>query len=71
MKKLPLLVSAFLAGMSIGFGGLAFLSVDNKVIGAALFTVGLFCVCTFGFHLFTGKVCYVFRTTQRMRCRCR
>ena len=61
MKKLPLLVSAFRAGMSIGFGGLAFLSVDNKVIGAALFTVGLFCVCTFGFHLFTGKVCYVFQ----------
>ena len=30
------------------------------VIGAALFTIGLFCVCTFGFHLFTGKVCYVF-----------
>ena len=61
MKKLPLFVSAVLAGMSIGFGGLAFLSVENRVIGAALFTVGLFCVCTFGFHLFTGKVCYVFQ----------
>ena len=61
MKKLPLLISSVLAGMSIGFGGLVFLSVDNKVIGAALFTVGLFCVCTFGFHLFTGKVCYVFQ----------
>ena len=59
MKKLPLLFSSVLAGMSIGFGGLAFLSVDNRVIGAALFAIGLFCVCTFGFHLFTGKVCYV------------
>ncbi len=29
--------------------------------GAALFTVGLFCICTFGFHLFTGKVSYVFQ----------
>lgn len=61
MKKLSLLVSSLLAGMSIGFGGLAFLSVENRVIGAALFTIGLFCVCTFGFHLFTGKVCYVFQ----------
>jgi formate/nitrite transporter FocA (FNT family) len=64
MKKLPLLVSAILAGMSIGFGGLVFLSVDNKIIGAALFTIGLFCVCTFGFHLFTGKVCYVFQNDR-------
>ena len=61
MKKLSLFCSSVLAGMSIGFGGLAFLSVDNRVIGAALFAIGLFCVCTFGFHLFTGKVCYVFQ----------
>lgn len=61
MSKLKIFVSAILAGMSIGFGGAAFLSVENRVIGAALFTIGLFCVCTFGFHLFTGKVCYVFR----------
>ena len=40
MKKLPLLFSSVLAGMSIGFGGLAFLSVDNRVIGAALFAIG-------------------------------
>ena len=51
--------SAVLAGISIGLGGLVFLSVENRVIGAALFTVGLFVVCTFGLHLFTGKVCYV------------
>ena len=49
-----------LAGLSIGLGGLAFLSLDNKVIGAFVFTVGLFTVCTFGLNLFTGKVCYVF-----------
>ena len=61
MKTLKLFVSAILAGMSIGFGGAAFLSVENRVIGAALFTIGLFAVCTFGFHLFTGKVCYVFQ----------
>jgi len=52
---------AVLAGISIGLGGLVFLSVDQKVVGAALFTVGLFTVCTFGLNLFTGKVCYVFQ----------
>lgn len=60
MKLAKIFVSAILAGFSIGLGGAIFLSLDNKVIGAALFTVGLFTVCTMGFHLFTGKVCYVF-----------
>ena len=60
MKGVKLFVSALLAGFSIGLGGAIFLSLDNKVIGAAIFTVGLFTVCTMGFHLFTGKVCYVF-----------
>ena len=58
MSRFEVFLSSILAGMSIAFGGLAFLSVENRVIGAALFTIGLFCVCTFGFHLFTGKVCY-------------
>lgn len=49
-----------LAGVSIGIGGVVYLSIDNKVIGALLFSVGLFAVCTFGFHLFTGKVGYLF-----------
>ena len=54
-------VSAVLAGAAIGFGGVAFLSLDNKVLGALFFTVGLFMVCTMGLHLFTGKICYVFQ----------
>ena len=54
------LAGALLAGMGIGLGGLVFLSVDDRVIGAALFTIGLFTVCTFGLNLYTGKVCYVF-----------
>ncbi|MDO4803341.1 MAG: formate/nitrite transporter family protein [Lachnospiraceae bacterium] len=61
MKYLKIFVGAILAGISIGLGGLAFLSLDSKVLGAALFTVGLFTVCTMGLNLFTGKVCYVFQ----------
>lgn len=44
--------------MCIALGGTAFLSLDNKVLGAVFFTIGLFAICTFGFNLFTGKVCY-------------
>ena len=44
MKTLKVFVGAVLAGISIALGGLVFLSLENKVIGAALFTVGLFTV---------------------------
>lgn len=54
-------VSGILAGACIALGGIAFLSLENKVLGAMLFTVGLFCVCTFGLNLYTGKVCYIFQ----------
>lgn len=61
MKSLKVFVSAVLAGFCIGLGGMLFLAMDDKVIGASLFSVGLFVICTNGFHLFTGKVCYVFQ----------
>ena len=57
-------VSAILAGACIGFGGTVFLAVDNKVLGSMFFTVGLFVICSFGLHLFTGKVCYVFQNDR-------
>ncbi len=60
MKIVRTLVYGVLAGISISIGGTVFLSVENKVLGALFFTVGLFAVCTFGFNLYTGKVCYVF-----------
>lgn len=60
MKHLSSFVDSILAGVAIAIGGAVFLSVDNKVVGALLFAVGLFTVCTFGFNLFTGKVAYIF-----------
>ncbi len=59
MKWLSTFLSAVLAGMMIGIGGTVFLSIDNKVLGAALFTVGLFTICVFSLSLFTGKICYL------------
>ena len=60
MKWFRTFIGGMLAGISISIGGTVFLSLENKVLGALFFTVGLFAVCTFGFNLFTGKVCYVF-----------
>ncbi len=61
MNRFKVLVSAVLAGLCVGFGGLVYLSLENRIVGAALFTIGLFFICTLGLHLFTGKVCYVFQ----------
>lgn len=60
MKFTKAFISASLAGIMIGLGGTVFLSIENKILGALFFTVGLFTICTMGFNLFTGKVCYVF-----------
>lgn len=60
MKKLKTFVFAVLAGVCIAIGGTVYLSVENKALGALLFTVGLFTICCFGLNLYTGKVCYVF-----------
>lgn len=49
---------AVLAGIAISIGGAAFLASDSRGLGAALFSVGLFAVCTLGLNLFTGKICY-------------
>ena len=60
MKRLETFAYGVLAGICIAIGGTVFLATDNKVVGATFFTAGLFTICTFGFNLFTGKVCYVF-----------
>jgi formate/nitrite transporter FocA (FNT family) len=66
MKYLKVLVSGVLAGLFIGLGSFAFvgcLSIDptiGKIIGSALFSVGLFCVCFFGVCLYTGRIGFCF-----------
>lgn len=67
MKRLSVFFSAVMAGVSIAFGGTVFLALENKLAGAALFTVGLFTVCEQGLHLFTGKVCYACRRDRGYR----
>lgn len=53
------LVNAVIGGMMIGIGGCVSLSCDNKYVGAALFSLGLFAIIQFSFGLYTGKIGYV------------
>ncbi len=53
------IASGVCAGILISIGGSVFLSCENKVIGALLFTVALLCICYKGYSLFTGKVGYL------------
>lgn len=62
------IINALMAGFSISIGGFVFLSVDNKAVGALLFSVGLFLVCSMGYSLYTGKICYLF-TSEKLNIR--
>ncbi|MEI7884130.1 MAG: formate/nitrite transporter family protein [Clostridia bacterium] len=48
-----------LGGIMISLGGVAFLSIDNKYLGALLFSIGLFTICHYALNLFTGKIGYL------------
>lgn len=50
---------AILAGFMIGIGGIVYLSAENKVVGAFMFSFGLFTIVRSGFALYTGKVGYI------------
>lgn len=56
-----------LAGLLIGIGGFAFLSVDNRYVGAFLFSVGLISVILLGAFLYTGKVGYVRKISDAVK----
>lgn len=54
-----LFLLAVLAGATIGIGGVVFLSTEIRIVGALMFTVGLYTICIQELNLFTGKVGYL------------
>ena len=56
---MKVLFKSFLAGIMIAIGGTVFLSIENKVIGASLFSIGLFGVLIYNLNLYTGKIGYL------------
>ena len=67
MNKVSDLLKGILAGSAIGIGAAVFLSVDNKIAGAVLFSVGLYVICTQGLNLYTGKVGYLVTQKEKVR----
>lgn len=64
-------LKGILAGLAIGVGGFLYILMTflipgelGKVLGSILFAVGLFTVCTFSLHLYTGKIGLVFEQKQ-------
>ena len=61
---MKVLLKGFLAGMAISIGGWLYLASRSAsvsvVLPAFLFSLGLMSICAFDFHLYTGRICYVF-----------
>lgn len=57
--NLKILVRAIAAGVMISIGGTIFLTCESKLLGAFLFSIGLYAICAFGLNLYTGKIGYV------------
>ena len=54
------LLSGISAGILISIGCAVFLAlIDNKIVGAVLFSVALLCICYKSYNLFTGKVGFI------------
>ena len=60
MERLRQFVYGIIAGICIGIGGIVYLSSDNSVVGAFLFSIGLLSILYFRLQLFTGKIGYIF-----------
>lgn len=59
IELLNYLIKGIYAGLMIGVSGCVYLSVENHIIGAFLFSLGLLTICMYGMNLFTGKVGYI------------
>ena len=64
-------LKGILAGLAIGVGGFLYILMVflipgelGKVLGSLVFAVGLFTVCTFYLHLYTGKIGLIYEQKQ-------
>ncbi len=58
-KQTAEFIKSNLAGAAISLGGMVYLSCENKIVGAFLFSVGLVTVVLLGLNLYTGRIGYV------------
>lgn len=57
MESKSVTIKGIYAGMLIGLGCIAYLSCDNKYIGAVLFSIALMGICYLQYSLYTGMIC--------------
>lgn len=54
---MSLAYKSFFSGLLIAIGGLCYLNIENHIIGAFLFSIGLLTIFYLKLNLFTGWVC--------------
>ena len=59
---------AVASGIMISIGTTIYLSCSNKIVGAFLFSIALFIICSFGMNLFTGKIGYILQNRNNPNC---
>ena len=60
-KNVKILIRAILAGALISVGCVVYGMCQSKLLGAVLFSFGLFCICNYKLNLYTGKIGYLAR----------
>lgn len=63
-NSLNAFISGILGGISFSIGAIAFLSVKNKNVGSAIFTLGMIVVFAYGFGFYTFKVGYSIKNNK-------
>ena len=58
-KYADFLIKGIYAGIMIGIGGCAYLSLESPIAGSFFFSIGLLMICMYGMNLYTGKIGYV------------
>ena len=51
--------TAFISGIMIGIGNVIYISVDNKYVGAMLFSLALLTIIQNKCQLYTGQIGYI------------
>ncbi len=59
---------ALASGLMIVLGVTVYLACANKIVGAFLFSIALFFICSMGMNLFTGKIGYIIQNRNDPNC---
>ena len=63
-NSLNTFISAFLGGIAFAIGTTVFLTVNNKNVGSALFSLGMIIILAYGFGFYTSKIGYSLKNTK-------